>query len=84
MEARQLKLQESQCQLGDALNMLVNSDTSTLGGGVSPMIDTKSVTTATTAGVDLALLMAQTNANQQQLITAINNMNTNTPLLEDN
>ena len=40
VEARKIKLQESQCQLGDAINMLVNSDTLTLGGGVPPMIDT--------------------------------------------
>ena len=42
-EATQLQLQENQCQLGDAMNVLVqNSDTSTLGGGGIPhIIDTK-------------------------------------------
>ena len=45
--------------------MLVNSYTSTLGGGLPPMIDTNSITTATTAEVGLASLMATNNTNQQ-------------------
>lgn len=41
------------------------------------MIKIKSVTTATTVGVDLASLMATDNANQQQLITVFSNMSNN-------
>ena len=54
--------------------MLVNSDISTLSGGVPPVIKTKSATAATTAGANLVPLVAQ---NQQQLITMISNMHAN-------
>ena len=64
MEIRTTKLQESQCKLENAMNMLVNSNTSKLeGSGVPPIIETKLGITTTTTGADLASLMATNSAN---------------------
>ena len=60
------------------MDTMVSGEPSIGSGGVPPVIKTKPVTTATTVGTDLALLMATNNANQQQLITAIINMSNNT------
>ena len=70
VEATQLQLQENQCQLGNAMNVLVqNSDTSTLGGGIiSPMINTKTVSGGSVP--DYSTMMAH----NAQLIAALANL----------
>ena len=72
-EATQLTLQENQCQLGDAMNVLVqNSDASTLvGGGIPPVIDTKS-----TVGGSVADCSAMI-AHNRKLVAALADLKAN-------
>ena len=72
-QATQLTLQENQCQLGDAMNLLVqNSDASTLGGGgIPPVIDTKS-----TVGGSVADYSAMI-AHNRELVAALADLKAN-------
>ena len=72
-------LQENQCKIVDWINQIVSSDISIRGdGGIPPVIETKSLGKATMeGGTDLSRLMAQTQENQQALVTAIGNLPTN-------
>ena len=69
-EATQLQLQENQCQLGDAMNVLVQNNNTLLlgGGGIPPMIDTKTVAGGLVS--DYSMMMAQ----NAQLIAALANL----------
>ena len=71
-EAAQQALQENQCQLGDAMNVFVqNSDASTLeGGGIPPVIDTKS----TGGETDYSAMIAH----NRELVAAIADLKANT------
>ena len=72
-EATQLTLQENQCQLGDAMNVLVqNSDASTIGGGgIPPVIDTKSTVGGSAADYSAMI------AHNRELVAALADLKAN-------